>query len=225
VYPPRKDKHCIKHRTLTRKQRRTLWFYIFISPWLLGFILLGVVPLALGLLVSFTNYDGLNIATVKFVGFENYLRAFKDKDVLFSVGRTLLWGAINLPIWLGLSFLLALILNQNVKGRGFFRTAFYLPTLVPAVAAVTIWKILLDRNNGLLNGIISIYRPGTAIGWLSEYALQGMTVIAVWTGLGAGMLIFLAGLQGIPDELIEAANRWRRCVSIFRHITLPSRRQ
>jgi multiple sugar transport system permease protein len=117
---------------------------------------------------------------------------------------------------------LALILNQDVKGRDFFRTLYYLPSVVPAVAAVTIFKIMLDKNNGLLNGVISLFRPGTAIGWLTTYALQGMTAVAVWTGLGAGMVIFLAGLQNIPDELVEAAridgaNTWQ----VFRYITLP----
>jgi len=211
-----------RQRIMTRARRRLITFYLFISPWLIGFILLGVIPLIIGLLTSFTNYDGLNLANLKFVGLKNYLRAFQDPDVGFSLVRTIMWGFLNLPVWLGLSFLLALILNQAIKGRGFFRTIFYLPSVVPIAAAIVAWRIVLERNNGMLNGLISLFRPGTAVGWLSEYALQGMTVIAVWTGVGFGMIIFLAGLQNIPDELIEAAridgaNSWR----VFRHITLP----
>jgi multiple sugar transport system permease protein len=208
---------------LTRTQRRTLTFYLFISPWLLGFIFLTIIPLVFGFLTSLTNYDGLSLATMRFVGLDNYERAFTgDPDVAFSLGRTVLWGLFNLPSWLILSFTMALILNQNVKWRGFFRTIYYLPSVVPAVAAVTAWKVILDKNVGWLNGAISIFRPGTAIGWLSDYALQGMTMIAVWTGLGTAMVIFLAGLQNIPDELVEAAridgaNSWQ----IFRYITLP----
>jgi len=172
--------------------------------------------------ISLTNYDGINLPTVRFLGLQNYTRAFSDQYVGFSIGRTLIWAAFNLPIWLSLSFLLALILNQDVKGRDFFRTLYYLPSVVPAVAVVTIFKIMLDKNNGLLNGVISLYQPGTAIGWLTTYALQGMTAVAVWSGLGTGMVIFLAGLQNIPDELVEAskidgANTWQ----IFRYITLP----
>jgi len=211
-------------RGMKRAQRRTRTFYTFLTPWLLGLIFLTLVPLIFGFVISLTNYDGFNLFSAKFIGLQNYARAFTTDNVNvgFSIGRTLLWGALNLPLWMGLSFLLALILNQDVKGRSFFRTLYYLPSVVPAVAAVTVWKILLDKNNGLFNGLISIFQPGIAIGWLTTYALQGMTAIAVWTGLGAGMVIFLAGLQNIPDELVEAAkidgaNGWQ----VFANITLP----
>ncbi len=211
-------------RPSKRAARRTGTFYAFITPWLLGLIFLTLVPLIFGFVISMTNYDGLNLPTAKFLGLRNYMRAFTDDRTMvsFSLERTLIWAALNLPLWMGLSFLLALILNQDVKGRSFFRTLYYLPSVVPAVAAITVWKILLDQNNGLLNGIISFFKPGTAIGWLTNYALQGMTAIAVWSGLGAGMVIFLAGLQNIPDELVEAAkidgaNAWQ----VFARITLP----
>jgi len=208
---------------LTRTQRRTITFYLFISPWLLGFILLTIIPLIVGFLISLTNYEGLSVINLHFVGTDNYVRAFNsDADARFSLGRTLMWGVYNLPAWLILSFVMALILNQNIKGHGFFRTLYYLPSVVPIVAAITAWKVILDKNFGWLNGFLSIFRPGIAIGWLSDYALQGMTMIAVWTGLGAGMVIFLAGLQNIPDELVEAAridgaNSWQ----VFRYVTLP----
>jgi len=209
-------------RSFNRAKRRSRTFYAFITPWLLGLIFLTLIPFILGFLTSLTDYDGLNLPTLKFMGLHNYIRAFSDEYVGFSLGRTLIWAALNLPLWMGLSFALALILNQDVKGRGFFRTLYYLPSVVPAVAAVTVWKILLDKNNGLLNGMISIFQPGTAVGWLTTYALQGMTAIAVWSGLGGGMVIFLAGLQNIPDELVEAAkidgaNGWQ----VFRYITFP----
>ena len=209
------------HR-LNRAKRRSRTFYAFITPWLWGVIFLTLIPFILGFLISLTDYDGLNLPTVEFTGLQNYTRAFSDEYVGFSLGRTLIWAALNLPLWLGISFVLALILNQDVKGRGFFRTLYYLPSVIPAVAAVTVWKILLDKNNGLLNGVISLFQPGTAVGWLTTYALQGMTAIAVWSGLGGGMIIFLAGLQNIPDELVEAAkidgaNGWQ----VFRYITLP----
>ena len=212
-----------RKRVLTRTRRRALTFYLFVSPWVIGFIVLSVFPLLVGLLTSFTNYDGLNLETVKFVGFGNYARSFEDADVNFSLIRTILWGLANLPLWLVLSFTLALILNQDVKGRGLFRTIFYLPSLIPFTAAVNAWRVILEKNFGMLNASISLFTPEPiAIGWLSDYALAGMTSIAIWNGLGAGMVIFLAGLQGIPDELKEAAqidgaNGWQ----VFRHITMP----
>ena len=207
----------------SRKWRRTISFYAFITPWLLGFVLLWIVPLGLGFLTSLTNYDGLNLPTVKFLGLTNYTRALTaDPDTRFSFGQTLKWTALNLPAWIILSFILALILNQNVRGKEFFRTAFYLPSVVPTVALIWIWRIILDRNVGLVNALISLIRPGTALPWLTTYALQGVTVIAVWTGLWWGMVVFLAGLQGIPIHLVEAAridgaNR----LQVFRHITIP----
>jgi multiple sugar transport system permease protein len=219
---PFAKKKTAERRPFSRTARRTISFYTFTSPWILGFILLGIFPLIVGILVSFSNYDGLNIDTVKLVGFRNYERAFADPDVKFSMERTLLWGIVNLPSWMALSFLLAIILNQNVKGRGLFRTLFYIPSVIPIVASINAWRIILDRNFGLLNALISVFRPGTAIGWMSDYSLAGMTAIAVWGGLGSGMLIFLAGLQDIPDELVEAAKiDGANGLQIFRHITLP----
>jgi multiple sugar transport system permease protein len=211
-----------RKRTLTRTQRRTVAFYLFILPWLLGFIVLGVFPLVVGFLTSLTNYDGLNLQTIKFLGLANYLRPLEDPDVGYSFKQTILWGLLNLPLWLVLSFTLALILNRDVMGRGFFRVMFYLPSIIPAVAAINAWRIILERNFGMLNHLISFFRPGTAIGWLSDFALPGMTLIAVWGGLGGGMIIFLAGLQNIPDELVEAAKiDGANSLQVFRHITLP----
>jgi multiple sugar transport system permease protein len=211
-----------RRRTSSRAWRRAIAFYLFIGPWLIGFVLLGVIPLTLGFLTSLTNYDGLNLASIKFVGLRNYTRAFADPDAIFSFWRTLVWSALNTPIWLLLSFALALVLNQRVKGQGFFRTLYYLPSVIPLVATIWIWKIFLEANNGLLNAIISLFRPGTAIPWLSGYALPSLTAIAVWAGLGSGMVIFLAGLQGIPSELEEAAridgaSAWQ----ILRYVTIP----
>jgi multiple sugar transport system permease protein len=211
-----------RRRGLNRAQRRTLTFYLFVSPWLIGFVLLSVFPLIIGFLTSLTNYDGLNLPNIKIVGADNYARAFEDPDVLFSFKRTLFWGLLNIPLWLIISFGLALILNQAIKGRGFYRTVYYLPTLIPAVAAVTAWRIILEQNFGMLNHAISQFRPGTAIPWMTDYSLFGMTMISVWGGLGLGMVIFLAGLQAIPDTLLEAAridgaNSWQT----FWGVTFP----
>jgi ABC-type sugar transport system permease subunit len=218
----KKASPATKRRGLSRAQHRTLSFYLFISPWILGFVFLGIIPLALGFLTSMTNYDGLNLENLKFTGSANYLRAWNDPEMWFSLKQTVIWLFANLPAWLILSFLLAMILNQDVKGRGLFRTLYYLPSIVPGAAAILAWKVILDQNNGLLNGVISMWRPGTAIGWLSNYAMVGMTSIAVWGGLGSGMVIFLAGLQGIPEEVKEAARiDGANAVQTFFAVTLP----
>jgi multiple sugar transport system permease protein len=209
-------------KTLTRSQRRKRTFYLFISPWLIGFILLTIFPLVFGFFISLTNYDGLNLGNMDFVGLKNYQTAFNDPNVRHTFGRTVVWTGLNLPIWLILSLFLAILVNQKVKGIGVFRTMFYLPSIIPAVGLVWTWKILLEKNYGLVNAVLSFFRPGTAVGWLSDQAIYGVTAMAVWSGLGAGMIIFLAGMQGIPDELIEAAkidgaSTWK----IFLHVIFP----
>ncbi len=206
----------------SRERRQARTFYLFISPWLLGFILLTLVPLLVGLLISFSNYDGLNLVNIKFLGLRNYERAFEDTETQYALQQTALWALLNVPLWLALSFGLAMLMNQKVKGRGLFRTIFYLPSAVPVVATVWIWRILLDKNYGMLNGVLGLIQPGTAFPWLTDYALQSVTAISLWTGLGTGMVIFLAGLQDIPTELEEAAridgaNSWQ----VLRHVTLP----
>ncbi len=205
-----------------RSRRRTRTFFLLISPWLIGFVLLTVFPLAFGLLISLTNYDGLNLSHLHFVGLRNYVTAIQDPNVQHTFNRTLVWTLLNLPTWLVLSLLLAVIANQKAKGIGIFRTLFYLPSIIPAVGLVWTWKIILEKNYGLLNAVLSMFKPGTAVGWLTDQAMYGVTAMAVWSGLGAGMIIFLAGLQGIPDELIDAArvdgaNKFQ----VFRHVVLP----
>ena len=212
----------ITRRRTSRATRKTIAFYAFIGPWLLGLVVLGVIPLLLGFITSLTNYDGLNLPFVRFVGFANYIEAVTDEDTSFSFIRSMFWAFLNVPIWLATSFIMALILNQAVAGRDFFRTLYYLPSVVPAVAAARIWVVFLNKNNGLINGVLSLFRPGTAINYLYDHALLSLTAISVWSGLGSGMVIFLAGLQGIPEELEEAAlidgaNK----LLVFRHITIP----
>ena len=212
----------VRRRLGSRTWRRSLAFYGFIGPWLIGLVCLGVIPLVLGFLTSLTNYDGLNLADIKFVGLRQYARAAVDSDALYSMSRTLLWSALNTPTWIVLSFVLALILHQRIKGRGLFRTLNYLPYIMPVVARVWIWKIFLDKNFGLLNAVLSAFRPGTALPWLSQYAMAGLTAVSIWGGLGWGMVVFLAGLQDIPDELVEAARiDGATALQVFRYITIP----
>jgi len=205
-----------------RQGRDTVSFYLFVLPWLLGFIGLSIFPLLVGLATSMTNYNGFNLDNLKFVGANNYLRAFGDVDVPFSLWRTVYFSIINVPLGLALALGIAMLLNQRVPARGTFRTIFYLPYIIPIVAQVWIWRIFVDKNFGLLNAIISIVRPDTAIGWLVDFPTETLIAMTVWSAMGGAMVIFLAGLQGIPNELKEAAitdgaNSWQ----VFRNVTLP----
>ncbi len=150
-YAPKTNKRFWS-RPRSRRAGRVIAFYAMISPWLIGFLLLGVIPLIVGMLASFTNYDGLNVDAFKWLGMRNYSRVFQDSEALYAFRRTLLWSALNVPIWLALSFTLALILNQGIRARGFFRTLFYLPSIIPAVGAVWAWRLLLDPNRDAFGG-------------------------------------------------------------------------
>jgi|SRR5215212_1031551 len=188
-----------------RAWRDTVSFYLFISPWLLGFLALTVVPLALGFAASLTNYDGYNLDNLRFRGLGNYTRAFEDPDVWHALWRTFVFSLMNVPASIALALLLAILLNGSVPGRGVFRTIFYLPHVLPIVAVIWIWRIFVDQNYGLLNGLLSLAWPDTAVRWSVDYPTQVLTGLTVWMGVGGGMVIFLAGLQGVPNELKEAA--------------------
>lgn len=214
--------HSRRRRFASRRMQKNIAFYLFIAPWLLGLIFLVLIPVLGGVGISFTNYDGLNIGNLKFLGFRNYTRIFTDEDALWSLQRVFVWTALNVPLWLCLSFILAYLLNQGIRARGFFRTMYYLPSVIPLVAVGWIGRLMLHPTLGLVNQTLDFVFPGVQINWLTEYAMISLTTIAVWTGLGAGIVIFLAGLQGIPVALEEAAvidgaNRFQS----LRHVTIP----
>jgi multiple sugar transport system permease protein len=194
-----------RRRFQGRAWRDTVSFYLFISPWLLGFLGLSVIPLALGFGASLTNYDGYNLDNLRFRGLDNYVRIFEDPDVWHALWRTFIFSLMNVPLSIALALGLAILLNGAIPARGVFRTIFYLPHVVPIVAVVWIWRIFVDQNYGLMNGLLGFIWPDTAVRWAVDYPTQVLTALTVWTGVGGGMVIFLAGLQGVPNELKEAA--------------------
>jgi ABC-type sugar transport systems, permease components len=196
-------------------------FYGFISIWLLGLIFLLIFPVAVAVVISFTNFNGINISGTVFTGFSNYIEAFQSPDAWYTMRQTLLYSVLVIPLSLGAALGLALLLNKKILGKGFFRTAFYLPTIIPIGASALVFKSILDGNSGFLNLLISIFRPGTAINWINEYGLYALVIFGIW-GCGTALVVFLAGLQEIPPELEEAAaidgaGKWQ----IFKHVTWP----
>ncbi|NJN84704.1 MAG: sugar ABC transporter permease [Caldilineaceae bacterium] len=197
--------------------------YLFALPWILGLIIFFGGPVIASMVLSFTHYDIL--ARPQFAGLENYAKAFFD-DKLFwpSMARTFMYAAVVVPTALCGSLCLALLLNQKLKGTNVFRTIFFVPHLTPIVAVAVIWSWLLHPNLGPVNGyleMLGINGPG----WFTsrQWALPATILVSIWMYLGGNaMLIFLAGLQGVPEELYEAADldgasNWNK----FRNITLP----
>jgi multiple sugar transport system permease protein len=205
-----------------RGTRRAATFYLLISPWLVGFVLLAAIPLVMAFVMSLTNYDGLNLDYVQFVGVDNFVRAFTDEDAQHALGRTLLLMAFVVPVGLGLQLALAIMVNQPIRFANAFRTIFYLPYVIPVVAAAWVWKIFVDPTGGLLNAMLGVVAGDVNVRWLVEYPTVVLALLTIWGAAGGGMVVFLAGLQGIPAEyreaaMIDGANR----LQVTRHITLP----
>jgi len=204
--------------------RRALWGYLFALPWILGLIIFFGGPILASLYFSFTEYSILSDA--KFIGLDNYARAFGRDDLFWpSLGRTFVFTLLFVPTAIVGSLALALLLNQKLKGTALFRTLFYIPHLIPAVALTVLWMAILQPRMGPVNVVLRALGVENPPGWLAtqDTALLSVTIINVWAAVGGNtMLIFLAGLQGIPNEYYEAASidgasAWAK----FRQITLP----
>jgi multiple sugar transport system permease protein len=185
-----------------------------------GFVLLTVFPLGYALWLSLTNWDGVS-PNWSFVGFRNYARLFQDDQTIASLGRTGLFTLITVPIAVVSGLALAVLVNRPLLGRGIWRTLFYLPAVVPPVAAALTFKMLFNRDTGAANGVIEAV-GGDPIPWLADPYVRTVLIFLVLWGVGGSMIISLAGLQDVPKELHEAAtvdgaNRWQ----IFHKITLP----
>lgn len=195
---------------------------LFVSPALSLFAIFTVLPLFMALLLSFTNYD--IISRLDWVGVRNYRTLLTDTLFHRSLINVSLYTLMFVPTMIALSLLAALALNRKVPGMAIFRTIFYLPVVTSTVAASTVWITILNKDYGLLNQLLLLIGvDGPA--WLanSNTALFSIVMLTLWQGLGANMIIYLAGLQGVPEQLYEAANldganTWQR----FRYITLPS---
>ena len=207
---------------MTRKWTRypTRTFYAFISPWAIGFLLLTAVPMVYGFLVSLTNFDGSS-PRWKWIGPRNYIELLSDGDAWAALLRTVLFTAIFVPLSVAGSLGLATVINRRLRAVGVWRTIFFLPSVVPVVAMAIMWKLVFNKDSGILNaflGVVGISR----IPWLQDpTAFYALMILMLW-GLGGGMVIMLAALQGVPPELEEAATidgagRWR----VFWNITVP----
>ncbi|MCD6254642.1 MAG: sugar ABC transporter permease [Thermotogae bacterium] len=204
------------------KHQQWLWGYLLILPALIGFFVFMLYPMFTGVYLSFTAWGGFG--PIKWVGLENWIKLLHDKHFLKAVWNTVYYTLGILAIGVPLALLLALLLNQKfLKGRNFFRAVYYLPVISMMVAVSMLWKWLLSPNHGLVNyflGFIGLPK----INWLLDprWAMPGLILMSIWKGTGFNMVIFLAGLQGIPKMYYEAAeidgaNSWHK----FRYVTLP----
>lgn len=188
---------------LSLQAKRTIIGYIFIGPFILGFLFWFLTPTAVSAWLSTTEWN--LITPPKFIGLENFAKFFSDKLLLQSIKVTAIYSFISVPVGLVLGFLLALLMNTKVRGIRVFRTIYYLPSIVPAVANAVLWAWMFNSEFGLLNVILGVFGI-PKIKWLLDvnFALPAIILMGFW-GVGGGMIIYLAGLQGIPEVYYEAA--------------------
>jgi multiple sugar transport system permease protein len=197
--PPKRT----RHRLSPRARREAMWFYLFVSPWLVGFLVFLLGPMVASVYLSMTDWDTFTEPT--WVGLQNYVTLLKNDPVFWkALWNTLYYAAISVPLGLALGLWLANLLNKQVRGQRAFRTLIYLPTLVPLVATAMIFKMVLAPSGPLnqLLGFFGISGPA----WLldSAWVKPALIVLSVW-GAGGATVLLLAAMRGIPRELYEAA--------------------
>jgi len=206
---------------MKKQYKDNLAGYLFISPWIFGFLVFTLGPILFSLYASFTNY---NITSqMDFVGLSNYSRLFKEDELFYtSMMNTLFFVIFSVPLTTVGAIVLSLMMNQDIPGMRIFRTIYYLPAVLSGVGVYLLWMQLLDPSTGLVNtalGYIGIDGPN----WLldPEWTKPSLIFMKLWS-VGGSMLLYLASLQGVSKSLYEAAdmdgaNRWQK----FRNITLP----
>ncbi|WP_410791140.1 carbohydrate ABC transporter permease [Kribbella sp. C-35] len=218
--PERLRRPRIARRRSPLARREGRLFHLFALPWLIGFIFFTGGPIVASLVISFTKWELLSAP--EWVGLGNYRELLADANFLIAVKNTVYFGAGSAICGVIFNFVLALMLNLKVRGQGIFRTIIYLPSVLSGIATALLWVNVLHPDYGLVNhllGLVGIQGPG----WLLDknWAIPGLIMMSVWT-TGNAMVIFLAGLQGVPTQLYEVAELdgagwWGR----FWHVTVP----
>jgi len=202
-------------------KKETLWAFFFLSPKIIGLILFTLGPVIASFLLSFTNWD--LVSKPIWIGLNNYKHLLNNEIFIKALTNTLYYTIVSVPLSMILSLLLAIAMNQKIKGIIVFRTAFFIPVISSMVAISLLWKYIYNSQYGLLNyflGLIGI-PPQNWLGNM-KLAMPSLILMSVWKGLGYNMMIWLAALQGIPEDLYEAAridgaSKWQQ----FKNITLP----
>ena len=185
------------------RRREALWFYLFASPWIIGFVVFLLGPMIASIYISLTEWDSFTPA--EFVGFDNYVQALTNDPIFWkALGNTFFYAIVSVPLGLAVGVWLANLLNKKVRGRKFFRTLIYLPTLVPLVATAMVFKMVLAPSGPLndLLGIVGIHGPD----WLLDpsWVKPALVVLSAW-GAGGATVLLLSAMNSIPREFYEAA--------------------
>ncbi len=207
---------------LARREAR--WGLLFISPWLIGFVAFTALPMVATLVFTFTNVNLAQEEPLRFVGLDNYQQLMDDRQAWAALAVTVKYALLAIPVALAAPLALALLLNSGyLRGTAFFRVLFFLPYVVPFVAGILIWQQMLNAESGWVNEVLRALGVSEPPNWLDDptWIYPSLVILGIW-GIGAGMIINLAGLSGIPTEYydaakIDGAGWW----ATLRHVTLP----
>lgn len=195
--------------------------YLLVTPYIIHFMLFVVFPVIFSIVLTFHKWN--IISPMEYIGLNNYIRLFKDEVFFRSLINTLIFLVIHIPLQIIVALFLAVILNQNIKFRGFFRAAFFLPVIVSGVVVTILWQQLYGFDTGLLNRLLVSIGLGK-VGWLTDpnIAMPSIALMATWKNVGLYIVLFLVGLQTVPNQYyeaadIEGASKWQK----FYKITLP----
>lgn len=209
---------ALRRRSLQARENR--WVWVFLAPWIVGFLVFTAGPMVASLVLSFTSYDVINSPT--FVGTDNYNQLLHDPEVRRSLVNTLFYTALHVPLVIVAALGLALLLQRLGRASGLFRTLFYLPSMTPPVAIGVLFLLLLNGQTGLVDHVLGLF-GFDGPNWTTDptWVKPGIVLMSLWS-IGTTMVIFFAALQNVPADLQEAARLdgaggWQR----FRNVTLP----
>lgn len=215
--PQTKQKRILKKGT-----RETLIAYSFLAPNFIGFAIFTLVPVLFAFILAFTKWDGVN--PMQFIGIDNFTRMVGDKYFREAFLHTIVYVIGTVPLTLVCSLSLAILLNQKIFARNFFRTVSFFPYVASLVAVAAVWNMLFSPDKGPVNQLLAAFGMENLPRWAAgkDTAMLTVVLFSVWKNMGYYMIIFLAGLQGVNPELYEAAsldgaNRWKQ----FRNVTIP----
>lgn len=213
----KKSKFCVN-----QSKKELFWGWIFFLPTLLGLLILNIIPIFQTIYESFFQTGAFGRGNV-FVGFENYVALFHDKQVWQATLNTIFYACMEVPISILISLVLAVLLNRKMKGRSIYRTIYFLPMVAAPAAVAMVWRWLYNSEFGLFNHMLQSIglKP---VQWISNpsIALFSLAIVGIWSVIGYNMVLFIAGLQEIPKDFyesaeIDGASAFRQ----FVHITIP----
>ena len=195
---------AIKKKASRRQKKDWIAAYIFIAPVTIGLLIFYVWPFIQNFRFSFNDVNKFNMAT--FCGLDNYKKLFEEPDLMLALKNTILYAVITVPIGLFISLLLATLLNSKIKGKGIYRTIYFLPSITMAAAVALVWKLIFNGDYGILNTVLEFFGV-EGKRWLTDpsTALFCVMMVGIWSGAGYNMIILLAGMQGVSNSYYEAA--------------------